>query len=1120
MSDKKSEKNKPTLEQEKILKNQKKNLIVSASAGSGKTYVVIEYLMKLVCDKKVPVSRLLVLTFTKAAANEMKSRLFKAILSRKPTDFLIEQLDEISVSDISTIDSFCEKIIKRNINKLDLDENFRVLDEKESKNIKYNAFCKIFDKLAEDKEECFDEIYFSFKRNKEQIFECMLAMHDFFDSQDGDEKVIEDYIENLPLFYRASLNYLNEKLQSIQSMAKKVLATSSDDLPPAYMNFKNILLNYINLNLNDNFFENCKKINNLEMIGVPTNKIDDKTEKEKLTQTKEILKEMIELAENFLSIENKDIEAFEKASLAKSLLLCFSKYLKQYNKMKREVDGLDFADIEKFVKVLINDKSVLDDLQKHYDYIFIDEYQDTNSLQEAIIKPIAQKGSFIAVGDPKQGIYGFRNASMEIMQNDIDTFIKEEDSDALFLTGNFRTDDNILTFINSIFNKLMTIQSVGIDYKKTSQLKGLMEYKRGELPPVSIDLVIEDKKIDEIPKEIYSVKNDKMDFSFKYKKEVMTIAARVEEILQSEIYDAKNEIFRPARESDIAILFRKRSGIMEECTRYLQNKGFNVFADLKQALLEDGQIQVLVSLLKLSINIKDDVSLVSVLNSWFGGFTLNELSNIRLLHDKKMPFYQIFIESEEVKLVKFKMLLEEFKFDYQVLGLTKAFEKLFNKSNYYLYINSLKDKNTKKYNLQEFFNLIASNNFEHNAAGLLNYLENIDSQSPISKQSVNAITITTIHATKGLEYPIVIIAGCGESLGKTYNKQYMISSKFGLGTYLFDYENDKRNISPTFLANKIHRKSREFVDELMIFYVALTRAQNHLYLIGSTSEKSLKVKQFSKCSTYFDLMFYSLGEDFLEQLISQEKIDTNNVRYRFINEIDESDFENLALPKTQNNIENNIENIKKYIDFVYKNRQFCQLNYKNTVSGLLKLEEEDIEFINQNYDEKQNKTREQAIIRGNAYHEALKLIDFNLVNTLKDLEEILSSIKEIMTEGYYDMLDKEILLKNIMVLKSVLQDRTAIKEKTFIMECSLSEILNLESDNTVIVQGIIDLFALGKSNVLIDYKYTSINNPDTLIERYKKQLELYALAIEKGFNVKVDKIYLLSLKEGELIEYR
>ena len=253
MSDKKSEKNKPTLEQEKILKNQKKNLIVSASAGSGKTYVVIEYLMKLVCDKKVPVSRLLVLTFTKAAANEMKSRLFKAILSRKPTDFLIEQLDEISVSDISTIDSFCEKIIKRNINKLDLDENFRVLDEKESKNIKYNAFCKIFDKLAEDKEECFDEIYFSFKRNKEQIFECMLAMQDFFDSQDGDEKVIEDYIENLPLFYRASLNYLNEKLQNIQSMAKKVLATSSDDLPPAYMNFKNILLNYINLNLNDNF---------------------------------------------------------------------------------------------------------------------------------------------------------------------------------------------------------------------------------------------------------------------------------------------------------------------------------------------------------------------------------------------------------------------------------------------------------------------------------------------------------------------------------------------------------------------------------------------------------------------------------------------------------------------------------------------------------------------------------------------------------------------------------------------------------------------------------------------------------------------------------------------------
>ena len=175
-------KNEPTQEQKKILENKKKKLIVSASAGSGKTFVVIEYLINLICTQKIPLSKFLVLTFTKAAANEMKTRLYNAILEQRPTPFLLEQIDEIAQSDISTIDAFCEKLIKRNINKLDIDENFLILDEHGAEALKLVAFDRAFEIFYEKERGLFDLVYFAFKKNKEMIWKCVSDMRDFFDS--------------------------------------------------------------------------------------------------------------------------------------------------------------------------------------------------------------------------------------------------------------------------------------------------------------------------------------------------------------------------------------------------------------------------------------------------------------------------------------------------------------------------------------------------------------------------------------------------------------------------------------------------------------------------------------------------------------------------------------------------------------------------------------------------------------------------------------------------------------------------------------------------------------------------------------------------------------------------
>lgn len=1113
-------KNPPTEEQRAILENKKKRLIVSASAGSGKTFVVIERLKYLICHEKIPVSRLLVLTFTKAAANEMKTRLFKAILEQKATPFLIEQLDDISISDISTIDSFCEKIIKRNINKLDLDENFRILDEKESKNLKFKAFNRVFDSLAATDSENFNEIYFSFKRSKDQIKECMLILMDYFDSQDGGDELIDSMIENYEKFLNDSLVYLNSKLKASQFKAKEILKGVANDLPKAYQDFKDNLQSVADIMLVQDFYENCKKINFCTLLKTPTNKIDDKWQRERLVRAKDLLKELFEITEKFNDITEEKIEAIKQGRLVKGLLQMLKEYKTEYTKLKKQCDGLDFADLEKYVKVLLKDSEVLCDLQKNYDYIFIDEYQDTNALQESIIKPISGRGRFVAVGDPKQGIYGFRNASMEIMQKDISDFDKDENSDALFLTGNFRSDDRLLSFVNNIFNKLMTLDSVGIDYEKTSVLKGKVDFKKASLPSVAVDIALADKEKQEPCVKVYSVKEDQVKREFEHQREVALLAKRVEEILQSQIYDAKAECFRQVRESDIAILFRSRSDVMEESVRYLQEKGFSVQADIKQTLLEDGQVQVIVSLLKLTLNFKDDISLVSVMNSWFGGFTLDELADIRLKYDRALPFYEIILQECSEKVNNFIQLLQEFKFLCQTLGLSKALTKLFIDKDYFLYINSLADKNTKHYHIQELLKLISAGQYEYNLAGLLNYLENIDTKSGVALAEANAIIITTIHATKGLEYPIVILAGCGESLGRVYNKPYAISSKFGLGSYMFDYEDNTRSMSPIFLANKLYRKRREFVDELMIFYVALTRAQNHLFLLGSCSEKELTKKQdLFSCSSYFDLLFFSMSDNFCGQLLEQEEIKTENYQYRLVSDVDEVSPLNLKQSSFNDKLSQNLEDIKKYIDFQYKNKEFCTLSYKNSVSGILKLEEDMPESFAQSGS--RNSTREQAILRGNAYHEALKLVDCAKIDSFEALLRGKDKLKESMTEGYFDLLDLGILYQDIIRIKELLGGRIPVKEQQFIMEEKLCDVLDgVESEEKVIVQGVIDLFALGEKNILIDYKFTSVQDKNILLSRYKKQLKLYADAVEKVFNVKLDEIYLLSLANGEIIRYR
>lgn len=1150
------EKSRATWEQQKILDSRAKNLVISASAGSGKTYILIEKLKQLICKEHVRVERLLVLTFTKVASEEMKTRLTNTILSMKPTKELIESLDSLPLSDISTIDSFCEKIIKRNISKLEIDENFVVLDEKNALKLKNVAFLNTYQHFARNFYEKFEEIYLAFKKNKSLFQECIFAIQDFCGAIDDEESKLEYFENHISEINNLAQNRIKMFIRETFDRAEIFLSKTKDmTLSSSEENFVNDLQEIFNLSLEGNIFDVCQRINSYSM---PSLKGRHKEEiKAVLLPSRELIKPVFEIVKKYEYLPDGGIEQAENGWLIKSILEFYRYYIDVYASLKTKKSGLDFTDIEKFAKRLLLDDEVKKSLQNKYDYIFIDEYQDTNKLQEGILKPIAEGGYFTAVGDIKQGIYGFRNASMEIMQNDIENFSKSDDGDALYLNGNFRTDEGILSFVNIIFEKIMTKESVGIDYKDKSMLKGLKNFLKGDLPPVCVDLVCESKTLEKTnliehsseiiieknekteqneENRVYSVRDDSLVSDSSQDDEIKAIINKIQLVLNSKIYDSKLEKYRKAELGDIALLFRGRSKLMQQLVMRLRSMGLSVNADLKDALIEDSQIALLNSLLKLTLNLNDDISLASIMCSPFGCFSVDELANIRFNAQEKERFCDIVLNSDDEKVLELKKVIEQFKFDIQIFGVVKALGRLFNKFNFYDYLISLENGKQKIASINSLFKLIKNSKLDFNVSGIISLLES-SSDIRVGEGGSNALTITTIHATKGLEYPIVILCGAGESLSKVYNKSYILSERYGLGCSLFDFEGMIRIPSPAFLAGKLDLEKREFIDEIMIFYVALTRAQNHLFIIGKAKEKDFSFIDVKSQNSYLKFILFAFGENFTTQLFNEGKISIENINFNIIyddGEMIENDFKRLS--QSYLNSDKFAEDIENYINFKYDKFDECRLSFKNSVTGVMQQGEQNL-FDNFNDNEEQMRVanRENAIMTGNAYHEALKLIDFDLIKSENDLVSLSDFLKENMTEGYFEKIDLSLLFNNISKLKEAVYGRKIFKEKEFIMMTNTQEIKDIidderinhaeknieiidEDGNNIIVQGIVDLFAINDDIILIDYKYTSCKDEKTIIKRYQKQLNLYGKALEKAFGKAPKESYILSLKEGKLIK--
>lgn len=1093
-------------EQQEVLRNKSKNMLVSASAGSGKTHIMIEYISSLVCEKNVSVKNLLVLTFTKAAATEMKERLLKKLREKGKDEFVLQQIDELSVANICTIDAFCEKCLKKYANLVGLSAGFEILDENYLQKLSLEAFDRAVKSFYEKNEQECLLLLSNFKNDKNKIREIFVEIDTLLQSLSNRESFIEENLKNSKYYFDKATGFLFDKAKEKLLQALEVCErVNVVDFYLALKQQVDMLLQAKSLEEMFQQFQTLKypRRPNCEQIG--------QSAFDGLDVAKKMIVKVQEMLQALNLGDTENIRTQRESKIEKILLTFFAVYEAEIKNIKKALNVLTFADLEFYMNKLSEKENLFSSIE----YVFIDEYQDTNEIQEKIVKNIAKNCNFVAVGDAKQGIYGFRNASAEIFLKDMHEFSKNENSQVNCLKSNFRSSQKVLDFVNAVFRECMTEQTSGIDYLNSSMLEGRAKFVDEKSRAVFIDLVVEEKEVeDEALPYLYSVKQDTIKEKNKFNKKLKDVKRRIVEVMSSQISD--KGVLRNCKYSDIAILTRTRDDFFDELALYLQENEVPVVSNSKNYLMDDPEMLVLFNYLKVALNMEDETALLSVLLSPLGGCNLKEISDEK--SGQKIGICEIVKNNKNKKFEKFNKNIQKFRENIVFFGIKHAFLQLFEQTNYRAYINLHKHGSKLNLFIDKFLAEISASGFDNDLPSLIDYFSNVKiSVSADSTMADDGVLLTTIHNSKGLEYPIVFLIGCEKDLMKDpYKKGYVeINEEFGFSVKNFDSLTNKENLTIKMQAIALREQEKKLAEELMIFYVALTRAKNRLYLFGDYKQSSLERFDVQSCKSYFDFIFFALQKEkcqFIENGIYQNE----NIEIVLIDEIEEMPPQEIEI---FTNVVRNPEIIKRmenYLNFEYDFNQSQNFKLKESVTSLNNKNKEDL--LNNFSNEKLSFVGAGTEI-GNAYHLALKVVDFQNVSTMKELVVELEKHKSLLSEGI-KLVDNEILLRNILLLKNIVNGEKIFKEREFVLKDKLCNILkDCPVQEEIIVQGTIDLFSFEDDGiVLVDYKYSNSNNDEYLLNSYEQQIRLYKLALEKCFDVPVKKAYLLSLKRAKLIE--
>lgn len=1123
-----------------VVEHEKGNILVSASAGSGKTFTMISRAIRLIKEKKTTVSEILALTFTEAAAYEMKEKLKNALkeVANGDKEF-ISQINDVATSDISTIHAFCARLIRVYFYACDQTPDFKILDESEAESIKTEALNNLFSRLYESGESGFLYLLKRHKcgRSDQNLRDIVLELYEkarvepnpkevlskCLDSytKQGYDNAIKEIKELLNDKLNALLTVLTEPYDVFTSANKpkgtEFCAKLYEAIKGAIDSDYNGLGYYAGLTFYASFDRNLSEI-----------------EKEAKEKAKEIRDKFLKTLKKFIIEEQDECFITELKVHAEYLTKLCEAFFVEYEKAKKEENVLDFSDLEHFALKVLDDPCVREEVSSKYKYVFVDEYQDTNTVQEYIISRISNDNLFM-VGDDKQSIYGFRGCRPEI-------FLQKEKSvvdgggKSVTLNNNFRSATAILNAVNRIFTYCMTKDFYGYSYAKKSMLVSGEVYPKDAEGRVELHLLLGEEKTEreQIEPEVYDVKKEylKLINSLKETQDVNVEALHIAEIIEKEYqktyYDVKQKKFRSVTPNDVVILTRNiDTAYVSRLVSSLIKLGIPINSKVSVNALDYPEVKTLVAFLELLENKKLDLPLVTVMKSPIGDFTDDELATIAFdfaekIKDKKASFtdaYFYALENAETnlkqKLRTFDDYINSCRFLSDFIGAKGVLDKVVNDSGY---LNSVLTQKEGKQICQtvEFFlskastgdKLLTVREFLFKIKGLKKSFK----LEPTTSDS--AVKIMTIHASKGLEFPVVIVCGLEKkSNSRDEHKEVLFSREYGFLLKGYDQNKMLTSETPYRLLLKERMRVNRIKEELRLLYVALTRASYSLHLVYK-GKKDNRENYFSGADKYIDY----IPADFPATIRELDEF-TGELRIResrkvLVGKVDQKDK----------------ERIKNNLSFVYPYLKDVEIPLKTGVTSALKKTGK-YETERDNFPEKQDKIVSVGFIeddqvpsvnltgaeRGTIAHKILELYDFNGKNLKEQVLQMIASGK--ITEEQANSIKVEKLenaiINNVLV---AVKNKTLYREAPFFAQIPANILYDTTSCEKVLVQGVIDLLAVDDSGaVIVDYKYSSLSG-EKLKETYKKQLDIYAYAVENVLGIKVSRKIIFNVLLGETVE--
>ncbi|HBM7269084.1 TPA: helicase-exonuclease AddAB subunit AddA, partial [Clostridioides difficile] len=955
-----------TKEQLEVIESRECNLLVAAAAGSGKTAVLVERIIQMITSRENPIDidKLLVVTFTNAAASEMRERIGDAIgkaLDENPENkHLQNQLVLLNKSSITTIHSFCLDVIKSNFHRINLDPNFRIGDQTECAILKQEAIEEVFEDLYEERDEGFLNLVESYaeRGGDKEVQDIILGIYSFAMASPEPKKWLIDSAERFNI---------DENFDFSQSIwARAILDTVKIEINGLCLNMERALKEVESIEELETFAEKLSvEYKKIADISQACNKSWDEAYKKMASMSFEnyvkgvkriskdapsYIKESKEKAKTIRDKTKKSLESIVSATfnkdndsireeikylynIVKPISSVVLRFEEEYSNKKREKGIIDFNDIEHFALNILTDVDekgniVPSDIavgyrNKFYE-IFIDEYQDSNLVQEVLLKAVAntETPNRFMVGDVKQSIYRFRQAKPELFLQKYNNYNDKKGSShrKIMLYKNFRSREEVVDAVNYIFENIMNENIGEIEYTEKERLNLGADFnvdtdeKSIIGGATEIHLIQKDNKLDD---DIINDKDDRInnkenEIEEEEKLDNIQLEARmvgniIKDLMKvnedgkiQKVYDKGIDGYRPVEFRDIVILLRATSAWAPVFADELMNMDIPTYADVGVGYFDTIEIKTILSLLQIIDNPMQDIPLISVLKSPIFGFTPEDLIDIRVQSKDKI-FYEVlkstaeydgftdsqneneseFIPSEECinKSKDFLIKLKEFKEKSMYMSTDEFIWYLYTRTGYYAYVGALPGGSQRQANLKVLFE--RAKQFEETSLkGIFNFVNFIEKLKKSSSdmgsaktlgENANVVRIMSIHKSKGLEFPVVICSAMGKNFNtQDFKKSILYHHNLGYGPQFVDYERriSFPSIAKEALKSKINIENLS--EEMRVLYVAFTRAKEKLIITGSTRNIQDSIKRWSNGIESLDTISqYEIlkGKNFLDWIM-------------------------------------------------------------------------------------------------------------------------------------------------------------------------------------------------------------------------------------------------------------